>query len=58
MDLTPEQSKQLQAARQRGERRVYMEFTPEQKKQYREAVALELAGKEANINHAKDQNFR
>lgn len=49
MQLTPEQNEQLQLAKQRGERRLYMQLTPEQKQEYREAVALEMAGKEANI---------
>ncbi|MCI0335569.1 MAG: hypothetical protein L0228_20365 [Planctomycetes bacterium] len=49
MQLTPEQKEQLRQAKERGERRVYMQLTPVQKKEYREAVAQEMAGKEANI---------
>ncbi len=49
MELTPEQKEQIRHAKERCERRVYMQLTPEQKKEYREAVALEMAGKEANI---------
>jgi hypothetical protein len=51
MNLTPEQTEQLRQAKQRGERRVSIQFTPEQKKAYREAVEREMAGKEANIAH-------
>ncbi len=53
MQLTPNQSEQVRQAKLRGERRIYMELTPEQKKEYREAVAQEMAGKEANIAHAR-----
>jgi hypothetical protein len=53
MQLTPEQKEQLRSAKERGERRVYMEFTPEQRKEYREAVAREMAGKDANIAHCR-----
>ncbi len=49
MQLTPEQKKLVQEAKARGERRVYMQFTPERRQEYREAVAQEMAGKEANI---------
>ena len=53
MQLNPEQKEQIRHAKERCERRVYMQLTPEQKKEYREAVALEMAGKEANIAHAR-----
>jgi hypothetical protein len=53
MELTPEQKELVRQAKQRGERRIYMEFTPDQKKEYREAVAQEMAGKDANIAHAR-----
>jgi hypothetical protein len=53
MQLTPEQKELIRQAKMRGERRIYMEFTPEQKQDYREAVVLEFAGKEANIAHAQ-----
>ena len=49
MQWTPEQKEQVQQAKERGERRVSIEFTPEQRKAYREAVEREMAGKEANI---------
>jgi hypothetical protein len=49
MQLTPEQKEHLRQAQERGERRVYMEFTQEQRKEYQELVAREMAGKEANI---------
>jgi DNA-binding MarR family transcriptional regulator len=49
MQTTSEQKEQIRQARERGERRIYMELTPEQKREYREAVALEMAGKEVNI---------
>lgn len=51
MQLTPEQIAQGHQARQRGERRVYIQLTPEQKERYREAVAQEMASKEANLDH-------
>jgi DNA-binding MarR family transcriptional regulator len=56
MQLTPEQKAQLEQAKQRGERRVYVQLTPEQRKEYREAVAQEMAGKEANIAHYRKIN--
>jgi hypothetical protein len=53
MELTSEQKRLLRQAKERGERRIYMELTPEQKKEYREAVAQEMARKEANIAGAR-----
>jgi hypothetical protein len=53
MQLTSEQKELIRQAKKCGERRIYMEFTPEQRKEYREAVAQEMAGKEANIVHAR-----
>ena len=53
MQLTPEQRDLIRQAKARGERRIYMELTPQQKKDYREAVAQEMAGKEANIAHCR-----
>ena len=53
MQLTPEQKEQMRQAKARGERRVYMEFTPEQRREYQELVALEMAGNEANIARAR-----
>jgi hypothetical protein len=49
MQLTPEQVEQATQARERGDRRVYLQMTPEQKEEYRKAVAQEMAGKDANI---------
>ena len=51
MKLTPEQKKQVQQAKARGEPRIFMQFTPEQRKAWREAVERELAGKEQNTAH-------
>jgi len=51
MELTPEQKEQLCQAEAAGERRVMLRFTPEQRKEWRAAVELELAGKEENIAH-------
>jgi DNA-binding MarR family transcriptional regulator len=53
MQLTPEQKELMRQANLRAERRVFIEFTPEQRKEYREAVALEMAGKDANIARAR-----
>src|SRR4051794_5292192 len=51
MQLNDEQKEQMRQAKERGKRRVFMQFTPDQKKTYREAVEQELAGKEENIAH-------
>jgi hypothetical protein len=51
MQLTPEQKDQVQQAKERAERRVFLQLTPEQKEAYRHAVEQELAGKEENIAH-------
>lgn len=51
MQLTPEQQQQVRQAKANGERRVRLEFTPDQKKEWQEAAVAELAGKEANIAH-------
>jgi hypothetical protein len=48
MELTPEQQAQIQQAKERGKQRVTVQFTDDQRKAYREAVARELAGKEEN----------
>jgi len=53
MQLTPEQLEQVRQAKARGERRSFIQFTPEQKKTYREAVEQELAGREENIAHVR-----
>jgi hypothetical protein len=49
MQLTPEQRKQAQAARAAGERRVMLEFTPEQRAEWQASVEQELADKDVNI---------
>jgi hypothetical protein len=51
MKLTPQQQEQTRQAKARGERRVSVSFTPEQRKAWREIVDQELAGKEENIAH-------
>jgi hypothetical protein len=53
MERTPEQKELIRQAKERGERRIDMEFTPEQRNEYCEAVALEMAGKDANIARAR-----
>jgi hypothetical protein len=49
MEFTPQQKEHIRDAKQRGEQRIYTQLTPDQKKAYQEAVALEMAGKDANI---------
>lgn len=49
MRLTPEQLDQVRQAKDRGERRVDLSFTPEQRNAWRETVDQELAGKDENI---------
>jgi hypothetical protein len=51
MQLTPEQERQLQAAKAAGQKRVDLRLTAEQRSQWRAAVEEELAGKEENIAH-------
>jgi hypothetical protein len=53
MELTTEQREQLQQAKERGERREFVEFTPEQRKSWREAAEQELAGKDENLAHRR-----
>ena len=53
MKLTPEQKKQLAQAQAKGEQRVSMTFTPEQRSEWQVAVAEELASKEENIAHIR-----
>ncbi|HUG67050.1 MAG TPA: hypothetical protein VMM76_04835 [Pirellulaceae bacterium] len=53
MKLTPEQKKELAQARAKGEQRVSMTFTPEQRSEWKAAVAEELASKEENIAHIR-----
>jgi hypothetical protein len=51
MQLTPQQKEQVRQAKAAGEKRVILNFTPEQKAQWQAAVQQELAGKEENIAH-------
>jgi hypothetical protein len=51
MQLTPEQQELVRQARGRGERRVFLQFTPEQRQAWRQVVDQEMAGKEENIAH-------
>ena len=51
MQLTPEQATQLAEAKSRGEKRVALSFTPQQKAEWEAAIRQELAGKEENIEH-------
>jgi hypothetical protein len=53
MQLTPEQQEQVRQAKERGERRVHLSFTAEQKTAWRQAVEQELAGKEENIAYRR-----
>lgn len=53
MQFTSEQQEQIRQAKDRGERRVSLSFTPEQRKAYREAVEQELAGQGENIAHVR-----
>lgn len=49
MQLTPEQREQVDAARAAGQRRVMLEFTPEQKADWQTAVDSALAEKDQVI---------
>jgi hypothetical protein len=51
MQLTPEQLEQVQQAQSRGERRVSLRFTADQKQSWQEIVDQELAGKPENVAH-------
>jgi phosphoglycolate phosphatase-like HAD superfamily hydrolase len=51
MELTPEQRNIIRQAELRGERRVQVEFTPEQQADYERSVEVELAAKDENIAH-------
>jgi hypothetical protein len=53
MQLIPEQMQQVRDARLRGERRMFVSFTPEQRQAWREMVDQELAGKEGNVSLAR-----
>lgn len=49
MNLTPEQQAQVDQAKAEGRRRVMLTPTPEQSADYARRVALEEAGREANL---------
>lgn len=49
MELTPEQQEQIRHAKAAGERRVTLNFTPQQKAEWETAVQQEMADKEENI---------
>src|SRR6185369_13864705 len=51
MKLTTEQQEQVRQAKARGEQRLFMQFTSEQKKSWREAIDQEMATKGENIVH-------
>ena len=51
MPLTPEQQKQVEQARARGESRVTVRFAAQQKAEWQAAAQQELVGKEENIAH-------
>jgi hypothetical protein len=51
MQLTPEQQQQVTQAKAVGEKRVVVQFTPEQKAEWEAAVRQERAGKDENITH-------
>lgn len=53
MQLTNEQQELLQQAKASEQGRVMMRFTEAQKKEWREAVQQELAGKDENIAHIR-----
>jgi hypothetical protein len=53
MKLTLEQQEQVQQAKARGERRITLAFTPEQRKEWRQLVDLEIEGKEKNIERVR-----
>jgi hypothetical protein len=48
MRLTPEQEKQVAQARTVGEKRVTLDFTPQQRAEWEAVVEQELAGREEN----------
>ena len=53
MQLTPEQQTQLAQAKSVGEKRVALNFTPQQKAEWEAAVQQELAGKEENLDRLR-----
>jgi hypothetical protein len=53
MELTPEQREQIMQAKAAGEKRVTLNFTPQQKAEWHATVQQELAAKEENIAHVR-----
>lgn len=53
MELTPQQQEQVRQAKAAEETRATIEFTPEQKQDWADAVAQEMADKDANIAHIR-----
>jgi hypothetical protein len=51
MELTPEQKDQVGKAKAEGQRRVMLNFTPEQRSAWTASVKQELLGKEENSAH-------
>jgi len=51
MQLTPQQEEQIRSAKEAGDTRAAVQFTPEQKRQWEAAVAAEQAGQEENLAH-------
>ena len=51
MELTPEQREEVRMAKAAGDRRVTIDFTAQQKREWESAVREELAGKDENIAH-------
>lgn len=51
MNLTPAQNEQVAQARARGERRLNIQLTPEQRQAYLDDVERELAAKNENLAH-------
>ncbi len=51
MQLTPEQQELVRQAKARGEQRINLPFTPEQKAEWKNAVDEERAAKDENIAH-------
>jgi DNA-binding MarR family transcriptional regulator len=51
MQFTPEQKGLVEQAKARGEQRINLEFTPEQRAEWQKAVEEEWAAKDENIAH-------
>jgi hypothetical protein len=53
VELTPEQQEQVQRAKAAGQQRVLLEFTAQQREEWRVAAEKEMAGKDENIAHMR-----